>query len=100
MSNHLKRIFKPSIEEEIADLESIISIYGSLIGECCTCIHHEETSLPGYYTDYGRCEIKSECFSKKVSGLNKIPCSNYCEDIDFTKGIRNRIRELELLKDN
>lgn len=96
MGNSVRRIFSPTKEEEIEDLELYIRIHDNLIGSCSTCAHHTESTVPGFVTDYGECNKKYEKYlDKVVSGPNDIVCPLYEES---TEHINNLKRQLESLK--
>ena len=98
MKNRIRRIFSPTSEEEIKDLNQILGIHKKQIGECSTCVHYKRSDLPGYWTDYGSCKAKSPHFLEKVTHF-KVPCSSYQEDIRGVEKIKRKVKELEALKD-
>ena len=98
MKNRIRRIFSPTSEEEIKDLNQILGIQKEKIGKCSTCVHYKGSDLPGYWTDYGSCKMKSPSFLERVTHF-KVSCSSYQEDIRGVEKIKHRIKELEVLKD-
>lgn len=88
-----RKVFKPTIDERIDFLKGIITLHKNAIGKCCTCTHHIESIMPGFVTDYGRCEKKCKHFPSKVCGLKEIECSEY-EEVSLEK----EYKELEKLQ--
>lgn len=84
MSNKIRRIFCPTPEEELEDVEKIAEIREALKGTCSACIHHEESDLPGYFTDYGRCRVGSPLFGDIVTNP-LVKCPSY-QDREQTPG--------------
>ena len=75
-----RKIFKPTIDEQIDFIKGIIVLHKNAFGECCTCVHHEENKEPGFVMDYGCCKKNCKHFSEKVCGLKKIECPDYEEE--------------------
>lgn len=94
--NRLKRIFCPTREEQISDLETLLRFHQELIGNCSTCSNQipSRTRLPDFVTDYGECKAEAEMFPAKVCGLTDDPCPMYVEDTEFVKDINLKIQQL------
>ena len=92
--NCLRRIFHPTKEEQISDLEMLLKFHQELIGSCSTCANHIPSNMPGFVTDYGECKAEAEMFPAKVCGLTDDPCPMYVEDTEFVKDINLKIQQL------
>lgn len=95
--NSFRRIFRPTLEEQINDLNKIIRLHDELIGTCFTCEHYISSSAPGFVTDYGFCESQEESFLRRlledVNNLKVDYCPLYREQsID---NIRAKLAKLE-----
>lgn len=83
------RIFKPTDEEIVEDLEMLLKIHRDQIGKCSTCEHYVSSSYSG---DYGECKKNMDYFEEKVCGLQKIECSEYIENTSIYKIIYEKNR--------
>lgn len=96
MGNLFRRIFNPTKEEQIQDLEQLIRLHNMQIGHCSTCIHHEESRMPGFVTDYGKCKKRVRIFYKKVVDSSQhIPCKQYEEDAEYVQLLKKQIQLLK-----
>ena len=96
MMNKLRRIFKPTKEEEIEDFETLLKFHNDYIGECSTCSNHIPSSYPGFVTDCGECKKNMKHFTEKVFGLRKIDCDEYTEDLDVVNSINKEIERRKI----
>lgn len=93
--NFFRRIFRPTKEEQIKDLELLIQLHENHIGHCSTCIHYEESHMSGFVTDYGECKKKVPWFHDKVlNSEKKIPCPMYNETIKYIETLKQQIELL------
>lgn len=92
-----RRIFKPTKEEQIQDLELILRLHSEQIGKCSTCENYIPTEMPGFVTDYGRCKARSPVFDHKVAtyGDPEPECSLYLESTDYIDDVKERISKLK-----
>lgn len=80
MMSNFRKIFNPTKEQQIKDIETLIKLHEDQRNHCSTCVFHIPTSMPGFVTDYGDCRVNSPIFSEKVCGLKEVRCSYYVED--------------------
>lgn len=55
MSSKLRRIFNPTIEEQIQDYEFLLKLHTEQLGQCSTCANLIYGDMSGVVTDYGMC---------------------------------------------
>lgn len=95
MGNLLRRIFNPTKEERIKDLRILIELHKKNFGNCCTCVNHEGSIMPGFVTDYGECLKNASWFTRKVlDGNNEFPCSFYEENTEHVQNLEHQIKLL------
>ena len=90
----IQRIFNPTEAEQIEDLKWLSSLHIDQIGHCTTCKHYAGSEMPGFVTDYGICEKKSQMFIEKVCGLKRAECSMYEENTEELMVINQKIEYL------
>ena len=90
-----RRIFNPTVEEQIESIKMLIKLHKKQLGHCSTCIFHIPTDMPGFVTDYGSCRANNPIFSEKVSGLKQIRCSFYAEDVSKINQLQKTLKGLE-----
>lgn len=92
-----RRIFWPTKEEIIKDLEMLVCLHEESIGQCSTCIHHEESHMPGFITDFGECKKKIPLFYTKVISFDnkKLCCRFYEEDTKYVELWKQQIKRLK-----
>ena len=98
MMSDFRRIFNPTVEEQIQDIDSFLNIHKELIGHCCTCRYYRGSTMPGFVTDCGECLLASPLFSRKVFTPEKWYCPSYLEDkviIEELKTIREKLSKGE-----
>lgn len=94
MMSDFRRIFNPTAEEQIQDIDSLLNIHNNLIGLCCTCKHYKGSTMPGFVTDYGECLLKSPMFLRKVCTTAILDCPNYSENTDEVEELKKHREEL------
>ena len=92
-----RRIFHPTKEERIRDLELLIRLHEKSIGQCSTCINHEESLMPEFVTDYGECKKKAPWFVAKVVPPDgkALSCPFYEENIEYVELLKHAIKVLK-----
>lgn len=93
MSSKLRRIFNPTIEEQIQDYEFLLKLHREQLGQCSTCVNLIPGDMSGVVTDYGICRINNPLFSAKVCGRTDKICSLYLE-----KSVKSLEQEIEKLR--
>lgn len=93
MSSKLRRIFNPTIEEQIQDYEFLLELHREQLGQCSTCANLIPGDMSGVVTDYGMCRKNSPLFSAKVCGREDKICSLYVE-----KSVKSLEQEIERLR--
>lgn len=88
-----RRVFSPTPEEQILDLEMLLQLHMDQIGHCSTCENLIPGDMPGFVTDYGSCRVGSLIFAEKVCGLRDEVCPMYKE-----VSVAQIKREIEHLK--
>lgn len=93
-----RRIFQPTKEERIKDLELLIRLHEKHIGCCSTCIHHEGSHMPGFVTDYGECKKDAPWFVVKVAPLDNeaLCCPFYEENTEYVELLKQQIKLLNI----
>ena len=89
-----RRIFNPTKEEQIYDLEMLLRLHEEQIGHCCTCLNHILSDATGFVTDFGECKANSQIFAIKACGLIDDPCPLYEENAEEVIGIKQNIQQL------
>lgn len=92
--NKLRRLFCPTPEEEIEDLNRIILMHNEQISCCSTCGNYEGSTMPGFVTDYGRCKVNSSVFITKILNERTTTCDKYVENVSVVEEIKKRIQNL------
>lgn len=95
--NKLRSIFFPTIKEQITQYERLIQIHNEQIGYCSTCKHYIPTDpyLPGFITDYGKCELDKDIFTEKVCKLRDHDCDLYEESTEIVSHFESLINILK-----
>ena len=93
MSSKLRRIFNPTIEEQIQDYEFLLKLHTEQLGQCSTCANLIPGDMSGVVTDYGMCRKNSPLFSAKVCGREDKICSLYVE-----KSVKSLEQEIDRLR--
>lgn len=93
-----RRIFHPTKEEQINDLEMLLKRHEEQIGHCTTCKKHISSHEPGFVTDFGKCKNHSTIFAQKACGLTDAHCPLYEEDVEEVVAIKRSILELRQLE--
>ncbi len=93
MMESFRRVFHPTVEEQIQDYELLLRLHKEQLGHCSTCANHISSDMPGFVTDYGECRAGIPNFAEKVCGLEQLPCQQYIEE-----SIEPILREIERLK--
>lgn len=92
------RIFNPSKEQLISDLECMIELHNSLVGRCVTCAHHipPAANLPGFIDACGICtRVDRKVFLNKAILEKDMPCDQYENDERGVNAIQNEIDRLK-----
>ena len=90
-----RRVFHPTVEEQIQDYELLLKLHKEQLGCCSTCANHIPSDMPGFVTDYGECSVGSSVFVEKVCGLAKTPCPLYT---DNSAGVDLLTQKIERLR--
>ena len=93
MSSKLRRIFNPTIEEQIQDYELLLKLHTEQLGQCSTCENLISGDMSGVVTDYGMCRKNSPLFSAKACGREDKICSLYVE-----KSVKSLEQEIDRLR--
>ena len=98
MRNKIQKLFDPTPEEELEQLEKFLHVYEEAILEkwCSTCAYYvpPDLRLPGFVTDYGNCKI-----DRTVVPL--AGCRYYERgDLESYTVLTDRIEELKRIKEN
>lgn len=92
--NEVRKIFCPTIEEEISQYKKIVELHNEQIGECSTCCYYIKPCLPGFVEDRGGCMWSCDVFIDKVLHLDKrISCERYEENTKLIEEFKKRIEE-------
>lgn len=94
MMGSFRRTFSPTPEEEAEMCLEAIRLHEEQIGHCSTCLNLEESTAPGFVTDYGNCRMGKKFFPEKVCGLTDCNCDGYVEDRETVGRARDRLEEL------
>ena len=95
MLSSFRKVFCPTKEEQIKDLETVLKLHQDNLYHCSTCVFHILTDMPGFVTDYGSCRVNSPIFVEKVCGLKEIECAYYAEDVTEINRIKDLLKELK-----
>lgn len=96
---NFRRVFNPTIEEQIELYERVINAHNELLGHCCTCVHHIPSDAPGFVEDHGRCDLNIPSFVTFVAYPATISDCIFYEE--YTEGIdilKKKLKELKCSK--
>lgn len=90
-----RKIFCPTKEELIENIEATIRIHKKCFNHCATCVFYIPTDMPGFVTDYGSCRLDCPIFSEKVCGHKDLKCSYYVEDVTEINRLEESLKDLK-----
>ena len=91
--NKLQKIFNPTLDDRIEFFQKLVKCHRELLGDCATCTHYHESTMPGFVTDYGYCGVDNPVFDEKVLSHYPIICLRYEEDTRCIKELNRLLKE-------